>query len=63
MTSADEKIARAIIANGCPLTELELEIETGLRYAAVRNGIKELLRAGRLRVIKDRGTYLYEVTR
>ena len=62
MTSADEKIAKAIIDNGCPLTEAEIEVETGLRPPAIRNGLKELFRQNRLEKIRDGHTYLYRVT-
>lgn len=58
---ASEKVWKAIIDNGCPLTEPELEVETGLRPTAIHNRIKELLRQERIHVIKDNGAYLYGV--
>ena len=61
MTSADEKIAAAITANGCPLTEDELMVETGLTAAAIRNGLNELFRQERVYSIRDDSTYLYMV--
>jgi transcription initiation factor IIE alpha subunit len=61
MTSADEKIAKAIIDNGCPLTEAEIEVETGLRPSAIRNGLRSLREQRRLQKIRDGHTYLYGV--
>ena len=61
MTSADEQVAQAIIDSGNPLTELELEERTGLRPSAIQNGIKNLLRDGRLKVIREKHVYLYAV--
>lgn len=61
MTSADEKVAEAIIETGHPLTEHELEERTGLRQPAIHNGIKNLLRDGRLKVIREKHINLYAV--
>jgi hypothetical protein len=61
VTSADEKIMKAIIGNGCPLTEAEIEVETGLHPPAIRNGLKELFRQERVQKIRDGHTYLYAV--
>lgn len=63
MTSADEKIAKAIRDNGCPLTETEIEIETGLRPAAITNGLIELLRQQRVKVVRDGTATLWMVAR
>jgi hypothetical protein len=61
MTGADQKVAAAIIDSGHPLTELELEEHTGLRPSAIHNGIKNLLRDGRLKVIREKHINLYAV--
>jgi hypothetical protein len=61
MTSADFLVAQAITDARSPLTELELEERTGLRPAAIHNGIKNLLRDGRLKVIREKHVYLYAV--
>lgn len=59
--SADQKVAEAIIEAGAPLTELELNRRTGLRPSAIHNGIKNLLRDGRLKVIREKHVNLYAV--
>lgn len=61
MTSADERIYQAIRAHGCPLTQAEIAVETGLRSPAIGNGLRELIRQQRVGKVEDNGETLWMV--